>query len=142
MWGCRRAVDMAMFQFGERNHRTTRQGQPTEVGDHALHVQCAWRIVRGDRTLVGYRDEFDPGSTSLGRRDRLLNEALESSLVVDAVDASSTGLLVLRFLGETRLEVLPDRKEAYEEDVEHWRFFSPGSDAPHLVHHSNGFELG
>jgi hypothetical protein len=141
MWRSGRAVDMAMFQFGGRNRRTTRRGQPTEVGDYALHVQCAWRIGQRGRTLVGYRDEVDPESTMLGRRDRLLDEALASSLVVDAVEAPSTGLLVLRFVGEARLEVLPDRKEAYEEDVEHWRFLSPGSEVPHLVYHSTGFEL-
>ena len=125
----------------QTNQRTMRQGQQTDVGDYALHVQCAWRIVRRDLTLVGSRDQFDPESTSAGRRDRLLDEILEPPLVVEGIEASSSGLLVLRFLGEAHLEVLPDRRESLDEDVEHWRFFSPEDKTPHLVCRSSGFEL-
>lgn len=68
-------------------------------------------------------------------------KSLEPSLVVGAVDAPPTGILAVRFLNETSLNVLPDRRETYDEDVEHWRFFAPGSDAPHLVYRSTEFEL-
>ena len=58
-----------------------------------------------------------------------------------AIEVSLSGFLALRFQAETRLEVVPDRKEDNGEDVEHWRFFSPGLDAAHLVYHSIGYQL-
>lgn len=140
LWRCGRAVDMAMFHFGRRNQRTTRQGQQADA------TMPSTSNARGE-SCVGTTRSLDPETSSTwSRRARageigLLDEILAPSLVVEGIEASSAGLLVLRFLGEAHLEVLPDRRESQDEDVEHWRFFSPGDKAPHLVYHSSGFEL-
>src|SRR2546425_8610409 len=52
LWMCRRAADMATFQFGGRIKGVDYYGRPSQVGDYALHVQCAWRITRGDEIVV------------------------------------------------------------------------------------------
>jgi hypothetical protein len=142
MWGSTRVVDMEIFKFGQRTEGIDRQGRATAVGDHALHVQCSWRILRGDQTVVGYRDEFDPESSSIGQRDRLLRELLQGrALVVDSVEVEPGGFIAMRFLDGMRLEVLPDRSEAASMPAEHWRFLSPGSEEPHLVYYSTGLSL-
>jgi hypothetical protein len=56
LWRCLRAADMAMFDFGKRRISPDFRGNPREVGDLALHVQCAWRITRDDLVLVGSND--------------------------------------------------------------------------------------
>ena len=53
LWGCGRAADLATFQFGERVARIDFFGKPSEVGEYALHVQCAWRIAQKDQLVVG-----------------------------------------------------------------------------------------
>jgi hypothetical protein len=60
MWTCRRAADIATFQFGQRKHAMDYYDRSTEVGEYALHVQCAWRIVSADTVTVGSRDLYYP----------------------------------------------------------------------------------
>ena len=140
LWSAGRAVDMATFQFGARHRRESR-GRTSEHGDHALHVQCAWRFVRDARTLVGSADDFDAGSGAVGLRDRLVDEVLERPLVVEDIGSSPDGSLTVTFTGGPRLDLLPDRLTASDEEAEHWRSFAPGKDEPHLVCRSTGFYL-
>ncbi|HLB87418.1 MAG TPA: hypothetical protein VJK29_07175, partial [Terriglobales bacterium] len=51
---------MATFQFGGRIKGVDYYGRPSQVGDYALHVQCAWRITRGDEIVVGSGDLYYP----------------------------------------------------------------------------------
>ena len=62
LWGCTRAADLASFAFGERREAPSSGGGARPVGEFALHVQCAWRITRGDQVLVGSRDLYYPAS--------------------------------------------------------------------------------
>jgi hypothetical protein len=59
LWSSGRAADLEWFQFGERRTVTT-GGRTKEVGEYALHVQCGWRIRRGDQVVVGGRDLYYP----------------------------------------------------------------------------------
>ena len=61
MWTCRRASDMAMFHVGSRRHVRTFKGEPAEIGEYALHVQCPWRIVRNDSIVVASGDLYTGG---------------------------------------------------------------------------------
>src|SRR5215813_9043960 len=57
----RRALDMQIFQFGEVMHGRSRStDEQTELGRFALHVQCAWRWLSGDRLVVGSCDRLTP----------------------------------------------------------------------------------
>ena len=141
MWGSRRAVDMEMFAFGRRTRRRGRDGSEHEVGDFALHLQCAWGIWHDGRTVVGYADGFDSMSTEEGDRDRLLRELFERErLVVLNVESGSDGHLLIRFENYAELEVLPDRGLRHGDPAENWRFFAPGGDS-HLVCYSDGFRI-
>ena len=31
-----------------------------EVAEYALHIQCSWRIVKGNKILVGSGDFYSP----------------------------------------------------------------------------------
>lgn len=140
MWGSARAVDMEMFAFGQRVPRQRGDGSQHEVGEYALHVHCAWRIWHEGGTYVGSRDDFDQTSNDEGDRDRLLRRLFErENLVVLALHTGSDGHLLIRFENGSELEVLPDRGMFEGEPAENWRFFAPGTDAPHLVYYSNGF---
>src|SRR5712691_8128852 len=56
LWRCLRASAMATFDFGQRRKVLGFRGNEKEVGELALHVQCAWRITRTDRVVVGSSD--------------------------------------------------------------------------------------
>jgi len=151
-WGSGRAVNMEMFALGQKQTAIDRNGAEFFRGEYALHVQCAWHIVRRDRLVVAssdvYRpfdgdaagsDDFDwevPGSN---RRDVLLKQLFDqASPVVRNVKPESTGRMVVAFEGDFELAVLPDRTG---EDIEFWRFLKPGSDEPHLVFTAGGPEF-
>jgi hypothetical protein len=152
MWGSGRAVNMQMFQFGQRQPAIDRHGAEYFRGEYALHVQCAWHIVQRERLVVGsgdlYRpfngdlvglDDFDwevPGSN---RRDVVLKQLFDqASLTVRASRLERTGRMFVAFDGDFELAVFPDRTD---EGVEFWRFLKPGSDEPHLVFTAGGPEF-
>src|SRR5260370_30724506 len=60
LWKCTRAADLASFQFRARSKVSGFRNVTKEVGEYALHVQCAWRIAREDRVIVGSRDLYYP----------------------------------------------------------------------------------
>ena len=67
LFQCTRAVDLAAFSFGKRRtvrdkHQTTR-----EIGEYALHVQCAWRITPAHNVVVGKGDLYYPADEAQAR---------------------------------------------------------------------------
>ena len=152
LWGSGRAVNMEMFALGHKQTAIDPNGAEFSRGEYALHVQCAWHIVRRDRLVVASGDvyrpfdgdadgpgDFDwevPGSN---RRDVLLKQLFDqASPMVRAVEPEPTGRMVVAFDGDVELAVFPDRTE---EDIEFWRFLKPGSDEPHLVFTAGGPEF-
>jgi hypothetical protein len=146
MWTCRRAADMATFQFGQRKQVHDYYGRPTEVGEYALHVQCAWRIVRGDTVAVGSRDLYFPAgyaeSESISedfdwdrdpnRRDSLLQALFDGGqkeFQVRRVSAGSGGTCRIEFDEGICLELFPDDSFAHE----HWRLFATDDGGPQVV---------
>jgi hypothetical protein len=146
MWTCRRAADMATFQFGQRKQVHNFYGHPKEVGEYALHVQCAWRIVRGDTVAVGSRDLYSPAqhpeSESIpedfdwdrdpNRRDSLLDALFDGGkreFHVRRVDAGSGGTCRIEFAEGICLELFPDDSFAHE----HWRLFGTDDGGPQVV---------
>lgn len=143
---------MATFQFGARIKRQDQRGRDREVGQYALHVQCAWRIARGDRVAVGSRDlhypadyrededvpeEFD-WDHDPNRRTRLLAELFEGAreFVVQQIDVGDAGSLHFVLSDGFSMDVLP-----YDSlKLEHWRLFEPGKDQPHFVFTGAGIE--
>jgi hypothetical protein len=59
LWALGRAADLAWFEFGDRRTvKSLRNGAEKQVGDYALHVQCAWRITQRDDIVTGRGDIF------------------------------------------------------------------------------------
>ncbi len=154
LWTCRRAADMATFQFGARRKVLDFYGSPTEVGDYALHVQCAWRITREDEVVVGSQDLYYPADHENGgkefppdfdwdrdpnRRDKLLRLLFEGGtreFVVQKVEVGGAASLHIALTEKLSLEVFPDDSLSHER----WRLFRPGVDEPHFVVAGSGVE--
>ena len=152
LWRCTRTADMACFQFGARHGHKTSEGHDCEVGDYALHVQCSWRMIRGDEILVGRADLYEPPDALKNEAEGYfdwqkenLQDAKVAKLFTDdkrqftvvGTALRAAGKLDILFDDELRLEVFPDSSVG-DEGVEHWRLFAPSrSDLttakPHII---------
>jgi hypothetical protein len=153
LWGCTRAADIACFQFGQRRKVLGWNGKEKEVGDWALHVESTWRIIQGDRVLVGRQDlyypaeydEDEPHPESFdwdrdpNRHDKLLDSFFKDEtreLVVREVEVGAAGSFRIILESDFSLEVFPSDSL----DGEHWRLFEPSKDGPHFVVTGEGVE--
>jgi len=155
LWDAGRAADLLWLAFGQ--HRTIQdfRGERREVGEFALHVQCAWRFVQDEKVVVGNRDlyyprgyrdpkdeipkGFDWDVQGANRCDEGLAELFArgtKQFVVERVEAGQAGELALLLEGGLILQIFPNDSL----DGEHWRLFRPGSDAPHSVYTGKGLE--
>ena len=155
LWDAGRASDLVWFAFGERRIVQDFRGESKEVGEYALHVQCAWRLVQGDCTIVASRDLYYPAGWGMDSPDvpadfkwdvqgaNRLDERLKpffqnerKDLIVNRVEAGIAGALQIFFRDETVLEVFPN--DSFE--GEHWRLFRPYRDERHFVVTGKGIE--
>ena len=145
LWASGRAADLEWFAFGQSGTVKGFRGDAKEVGEYALHVQCAWPIRRGDQVVVGSRDlyvpadesdnkpeDFDwdvPGAT---RRDHRIAELFQNEtrqFLVKQVQVGEAGSFSIVLDSEYVLDVFPDDSLSDE----HWRIFKPTSEATHFV---------
>lgn len=147
LWSSGRAADLQWFSFGDRKATTNARGEPLEVGEYALHVQCSWRIRRGDKVIVARPDlyhsaqaesagnmDFDDEAAGMGgnRRDARISELFRDGaemFPVQRIEAGAAGNFSIFFDGELVMEVFPDDLLSDE----HWRFFKPRTREPHIV---------
>ena len=145
LWTCRRTSDLVAFQFGERRAKKTFRGDLVDVGQYALHIQCAWRIARKDIVVVGSGDLYYPPDSTVQRApadfdwaegpnlgDELLLSLFDSDkrqFVVRRVDVGDVGSLHIVMDHDLFLDVLPN--ETVNE--EYWRLFKPGSEEAHFI---------
>jgi hypothetical protein len=151
LWSSGRAADLEWFQFGQRRTVTSR-GQTKEVGEYALHIQCAWRITHGDDVVVGSRDLYCPAEETVefpenfkwevlgsNRRDRKIAALFEDEtrqFVVRLIEVGSAGRFSILLNNDYALEVFPDDSLSNE----HWRIFGPYIEGPHFVVTGKGLE--
>lgn len=155
LWAISRAANMEGFHFGERHFTTSRFGNraPIEVGEYALHVQCAWRIVDSERIIVASRDVYEPAGEladepanfdwdvhGANRCDERVSALLamhdQRPLHVTTVTADVYGGFQL-FLSEGyALQVFPNDSCPGER----WRLFKPDTDDDHFVVTGKGIE--
>jgi len=151
LWASGRAADLQWFQFGQCRTVTDSRGGAKEVGEYALHVQCAWRIRKGDVVIVGSRDlyspaedtkdgqHFDweiPGTSRLDKRIHSIFENETRHLLVSVVEAREAGSFTVQLENDYELDVFPHDTLP----VEHWRLFRPYKDEPHFVVSGNGID--
>jgi hypothetical protein len=153
LWSAGRVADLEWFQFGARHTVKGFRGDEKEVGEYALHTQCPWRITgphgivvafldrftpRGNPEKVG--DDFDPnqpGTTLCDERmDAFFAQQGKTSLVAEQIKVGDWGTFSLALMGGFSLDVFPDDSLSNE----HWRFFRPYLEIPHLVVTGSGTE--
>ena len=151
LWRCHRAADRVAFSFGERWTVADRSGKMREVGEFALHVQCAWRLAQKDRILAGsavarrpviLQDEGRSGDFDWDAGARPQDDLLPALLnrgqrefAVETVAVGDGGSLHFSFSEDWWLVIEPDRSCSGE----HWRFFGYNT-GPHLVMTGKGME--
>lgn len=151
LWSSGRAADLEWFQFGQRRTVTSR-GKTKEVGEYALHVQCAWRIRHADEVVVGSSDLYHPPEESderkedfdwqpLGsnRRDNRIAAIFEDEtrqFLVRDVEIGEAGRFTVVLDDDYALDVFPNDSLSDE----HWRIFKPSSEEPHFVFTGKGIE--
>jgi hypothetical protein len=135
-WRCTRAADLACFQFGAHHKSQAFRGEEKEVGDYALHVQCAWRIIRSNDIVVGRSDLFQPKDsghtpedfdwTKGNLFDTRVRELFGQGREYEVIGCSMgpAGSLSIQLQSDLKLEVFPDSSTA-SADYEFWRIFSP-----------------
>jgi hypothetical protein len=149
IWGPGRAVDMQIFQFGDRVPIVNRHGRDRMIGEYRLHIQSRWRFVLAGVAFVTYEDirlpttdapdaPFDEDLGSRTLRDELLerfvSESSDSERTVEQATVTESRGLQLRFRGGATLEV-----DAEEPGFEAWRLLRP--DGSHAVMLGSRFEI-
>ena len=150
LWSSGRVSILQWFYFGERRTVRRRDGAEVEAGEYALHVQCAWRlgeltsiiVASADRYLAAGDDPFKehasfawdtPGANRCDERMAAFfagfAERGDEPPLVQAVRADNVGGFQLALSDGLTLDVFPD----HSLEGEHWRLFSPGTDAEHFV---------
>lgn len=149
-----RAAMMLMFWFGdERVVPDTHRGGERTVPDFALHVQCAWRLCRHGRILIGSQDVLYDADTpwdqpnpegfewdvaGANRCDRFFAAfpPAESSvpLIVATVSTDELGGFRLGLSGGFSLQCFPDAGTPDEI----WRLLQPGRQTDHYVAEGTG----
>jgi hypothetical protein len=153
MWRCIRAGDLAMFAFGRRRNVKDFYSRDSQVGEHALHIQCAWHIAKGERIIVGRRDMYYPPDLSVEvvppdfdwdkgptRRDVLLKSLFDDGsreFRVEMINVTSGGGLHITMEDNLTLNILPDDSLSHE----HWRLFTPDSQDAHFIFTGQGIRL-
>lgn len=155
LWDAGRAADLLWLAFGQRQTIKDFRGKPREVGTYALHVQCAWRFVQGEKVLAGNRDLYYPRGykdqrdefpkdfnwdvQGANRCDEMLATLFTggaNQFVVERVEVGQAGEFALLLESGLTLQIFPNDSL----DGEHWRLFRPGSDERHMVYTGLGLE--
>ncbi|HET9283230.1 MAG TPA: hypothetical protein VFR24_14845 [Candidatus Angelobacter sp.] len=156
LWSSGRAADLEWFQFGGRRTVKNSRGEEREVGDYAIHVQCAWRIRCESRIVVASRDLYSPPEEASegtnarpenfnwdvqggNLRDKRIAELFQNEtreFSVQKVDADEAGAFTIIFDQGYALDVFPDDSQSSE----HWRLFRPYRGEPHFVITGSGVQ--
>ncbi len=147
LWSSGRSAGLQWFQFGARRTVTGFRGDMKEVGEHALHVQCAWRITRHDVVVAASGDTYDESSEQSADHSRQTHTRLEERVqqlfhgetrqfVVEQIKAGHAGAFSITLADGYALDVMPDDSS----DCEHWRLFKPYVERPHFIVTGAGLE--
>ena len=149
-----RASNLFWLGFGEKI-LVTRRGKREEVAEYALHIQCSWRIAKGNKIVVGSRDFYSPrtglenenghfewdvqGNNRFDERIESIIEDIDENTIVERVDSDEVGGLKIFLSQGYLLEVFPDTSED-DEYSEFWRLFKRKEDSSHFVVTGNGLK--
>ena len=158
LWGSHRVVDVQAFKFGAQVVVLDRRHGTRVVGEIALHIQCAWRIVGPAGIIAASQDRYVPAGDPrnepsdfrwdvLGanrcdeRIEALFEVQLTSALLLTEVVADEVGSFSLTFTDGFRLDVFPDSSLTHMHD-EYWRLLEPAMESGHFVISGSGIDDG
>jgi hypothetical protein len=150
---------IVVITFGKSQLEISRSGKLIEVGEYALHIQCAWRLVRDSEIVVGFADwvversaegddedeeavdeaVVEEEDESQGVYDRLTKALSESPRVIELVHVRGGGFS-LALEGGLYLETFPSLSES-DPDDEFWRLLRCLESTPHFVVRPSGASL-
>ncbi|NHC43059.1 hypothetical protein G6549_24490 [Bacillus sp. MM2020_1] len=148
-----RASNLFWLGFGDIVE-IIRRGRTEETAEHALHIQCSWRISLGKKIVVASRDFYSPSSEWDGdnedfdwdikgnnRFDERIKTFIKDNgqIKVLQIDSDEVGGLNVFLSGGYKLEVFPDSSED-DEQSEHWSFFNRKENSLHFIVTGNGIE--
>ncbi|MBI2807318.1 MAG: hypothetical protein HYX68_20240 [Planctomycetes bacterium] len=127
LWSIGRAGSLEWFAFGAKKNAITIHNKQKVVGEFALHLDCPWKLLGVDGSLLA-DDQSDLN---------LLAALAEPALLCGRREAGEMGDFRLDFFGGVSLMVHASDQQG---DGEYWRLFQPYSGLPHFVVGSNGVE--
>ncbi|WP_338749322.1 hypothetical protein [Bacillus sp. FJAT-52991] len=148
-----RASNLFWLDFGDIV-QILRRGKTKESAEYALHIQCSWRITRGNKIVVASRDFYSPSSKwnelneefdwdiqGNNRFDERIKAFTKENgqIKVIQIDSDEVGGLMVKLTEGYKLEVFPDSSED-DEQSEHWRFFNRNENSPHFIVTGNGID--
>ncbi|MBA3946131.1 MAG: hypothetical protein H0X37_16400 [Herpetosiphonaceae bacterium] len=154
LWNAGRAATIEWFQFGNPRTVPATKGNTKEVGDYALHIQCAWRLVNNEGVIAGSSDryfpsgddpyddkpDFDWDEQGANRCDERVRAFFDSRtlkpLIVESIQVGLAGAFQLSLGDQVALEVFPDHSLRYE----YWRLLRPATEEEHFVVTGLGIE--
>jgi hypothetical protein len=117
--GTTRAANMECLKFGQELITDKVDGL-INIGQFAIHLQCPWRITKGQKILIGYNDvyeqsdqnaeyepDFDWDKPGVNLRDKKLKELIDSKLIVEKVNSDNFGGFSICFSDDTNLTTFP-----------------------------------
>lgn len=138
-----RTLDALSLHFVAGSGGTDSNGSGSAAPTTTFHIACAWRLVDGERILVGSGDLFTPadpddepetfdwdvaGANWLDVRIAELAESAGADRpVVESADADPYGGVRITFHDGLVLELFPSSTPTGHVSTEFWRFRRPGT---------------
>ena len=122
--GIGRAATMGIFEFGSDVAPQPGGSSATPRAEFALHVQCAFRITRNGRVVLGSNDQSWIYGVNQGSMYDVRAGAIDSSLanvpylIVDEVCVMRIGDISIRLSDGVEIQVFVDSSRP----TENWRF--------------------
>jgi hypothetical protein len=137
-----RAADLVWVGIGRDVALPERSAGSRALAEHAMHLQCPWRLTMCGDPLVGSSDlyrspgsndwadaELAPGASAFDVVAAELTRSADADYHVEVITGNDWGGVSISFGGELLLEVLPVSTASRE----CWRYFRPGTDDHFIV---------
>ena len=140
-----RAAGLLWMHFGQMRRIPSHRGGTKQVGDWALHVQCAWRLCRQEQIEMASLDYYynfkgdwledwdKPGNSRFDViATALMTRWQWHPLLVQLLTTDEVGGFSLYLTEGYRLDVYPNHSGG-QAFGEYWRLFEPGTNHEHFV---------
>ena len=139
-----RAANMLWIGFGKQIPSVNFRGEHVLKSEYAIHIQCNWEIVDGEKIILEQNDFYKPktgispecfdeeqlGASKFDEIVNSINDIIKASPVhVINFYVDETGGFQLNLSNSFKIKIYPDSPM----EGESWRFLMPGSTNEHLV---------